>query len=139
MNMTSINVDAKIEKFFSTLNEGFPHEARQLRKLVSRASALGLYPYVGKNQSNLHLKNAQDVNFGCFQSNGRFRNFSSRLTGEQFLDDLGRVLGFPVSKEGSDHWWTVHEEGTKSIPLDYFLQFENEWFALVSAWLKKHT
>ena len=67
-------------------------------------------------------------------SNGRFRNFSSRLTGEQFLDELGLVLG-----RFHDHWWTVHEEGTKSIPLDYFLQFENEWFALVSAWLKKHT
>ena len=136
--MTAMNINAKVEKFFSKLNEGFPHEARQLRKLVSRASVLGLHPSVGKNGSNLHIKNASDVNFGCFQSNGRFRNYSSRLTGEQFLDDLGRVLGFRVSKEGSDHFWTVHEEGSKSIPLDYFLQFENEWFALVTEWLKKH-
>ena len=61
-----MNVDAKLEKFFSKLNEGFPHEALQLRKLVSRVTALDLHPYVGKNESNLHIKNASRVNFGCF-------------------------------------------------------------------------
>ena len=128
--------DAKVEKFFTELSEGFPREACQLRELVSRACALGLHPQTGKNETNLHLKNAQDVNFGCFMSNGRFRNYASRLTGEKYLDDLGRILGFRVSKEGSDHWWTVHEEGTKSIPLDGFFEFESEWFQLVAEWIE---
>ena len=136
--MTATSNNEKVDKFFLKLNEGFPNEAGQLRELVSRTSALGLYSLTGKSETNLHIKNVSGVNFGCFQSSGRFRNYSSRLTGEQFLDDLGLVLGFPVSKEGSDHFWTVHEEGSKSIPLDYFLKFENKWFALVTERLKKH-
>mgnify|MGYP001287409168 CR=1 FL=1 len=136
--MTATSNNEKVDKFSLKLNVGFPHEAGQLRELVSRTSALSFYSHTGKSETNLHIKNVSGVNFGCFQSSRGFRNYSFRLTGEQFLDDFGLVLGFPVSKEGSEHFGTVHEEGSKSIPLDYFLKFENEWFAMVTEWLKKH-
>ena len=136
--MSEVSMNEKVDEFFAKLGEGFPREASRLRELVSRACDLGLRPQTGKNETNLHLKDAQDVNFGCFMSNGRFRNFSSRLTGERFVDDLGRILGFRVSKEGSDHWWTVCEEGSKSIPLDDFLAFENEWLDLVADWIREN-
>ena len=95
-----------------------------------------------KNAMVLGKNNKLILNKNFFQQPHEvtFRSLSEliRLTGEKYLDDLGRILGFRVSKEGSDHWWTVHEEGTKSIPLDDFLEFESEWFQLVSEWIGKN-
>ncbi|MFP6854301.1 MAG: hypothetical protein VB980_00850 [Opitutales bacterium] len=136
--MTHTPTDAKVENFFAKLGEGFAREASQLRELVTRACALGLHPQTGKNESNLHLKNASGVNFGCVKSNGRFRNYSSKLTGEQYLDDLGHLLACPVFKGDNSHFWSVWDEAQQSIPLDDFLAFGNEWLELVAAWLKKN-
>ena len=135
--MTNPTADPKVEKFFSKLAEGSPVEAAQLREFLPRACALGLHMETGKNNSNLHLKNAADANFGCFLSNGRFRNYGSCYSGEKYLDDLGRLLGFPVSKEGSDHFWTVRDRSAKSIPLESFLAFAEEWLDLVAARLEE--
>ena len=135
--MTNPTTDPKVEKFFSKLAEGSPGEAAQLRELLPRAYTLGLHSETGKNNSNLHLKNAAGANFGCFLSNGRFRNYGSYYSGEKYLDDLGHLLGFPVSKEGSDHFWTVRDGSSKSIPLESFLAFAEEWLDLVAARLEE--
>jgi hypothetical protein len=120
-----------IKSFLNEIPSSSNFNKEELRNVLNEVINAGFEACPGKNYSNLHIRSKSGMNFGCFTKTGRFRNYSSRLCGETYLDKLGHLLGVEVYKGGSDHFWTIREGKAKSICISTLLPFYLDWIALL--------